>query len=112
MIRPAVDAIPALAVGAVLSMAAIMAGLFGFLFGIWMCLYGLAQVAYRQSLPRGIYTVGVAYIFCGFCCLWLQPPFTNPWPMGLTFFLGETAGGMSLLRYGDDTDERDNDQPL
>lgn len=99
LVKPAVDAIPALGIGAVLSVALVLAGEFRLLFGVWMALYGLAQVAYRQSLPPGIYGVGVIYMACGAVCL-LAPclSFTNPWPMGLTFFFGELAGGTVLLK--------------
>jgi len=98
MLKPAIDAVPALAVGAILSVALIVAGEYRFLFGTWMCMYGLAQVAYRQSLPKGIYLVGLCYIFCGTYCL-LSPAvsFVNPWPMGIVFFLGEVAGGVILM---------------
>lgn len=102
MLKPAIDAVPALAVGAVFSMALILAGQYNLLFGTWMCLYGLAQVAYRQSLPRGIYFVGLCYIACGAYCL-LAPgiSFTNPWPMGIVFCLGEAAGGVILMLNAD-----------
>lgn len=98
LIKPAIDAVPALAIGAVLSVALILAGQYRLLFGVWMSLYGLAQVAYRQSLPSGIYRVGLVYMLCGAACL-LAPhlTFTNPWPMGLTFLFGEVAGGYVLL---------------
>lgn len=98
LVKPAIDALPALLIGALLSVALIMAGQFRLLFGVWMALYGLAQVAYRQSLPPGIYRVGIGYMLCGAVCL-LAPclTFTNPWPMGLTFFFGESAGGYVLL---------------
>jgi len=107
MLKPAIDAIPALAVGAVLSVALICAGVYNLLFGVWMCLYGLAQVAYRNSLPRGIYAVGIFYLICGAFCL-LSPAisFVDPWPMGLVFCVGESAGGMVLI-HRDKTEERD-----
>lgn len=97
MLKPAIDALPALAVGAVLSAALAMAGQYQFLVGVWMSLYGLAQTAYRKSLPPGIYGVGLVYILCGLICL-LMPglSFLNPWPMGLIFFAGELAGGVIL----------------
>jgi len=98
MLKPAVDAVPALAVGGALSVALVAAGQYHLLFGAWMCLYGLSQVAYRLSLPRGIYGVGLCYIACGAGYL-LAPgtSFLNPWPMGIMFFLGELAGGLILL---------------
>lgn len=99
MLKPAVDALPALAVGATLSVALVVAGQHRLLFGTWMSLYGLAQTAYRKSLPPGIYGVGLVYILCGLLCL-LMPAmsFLNPWPMGFIFFAGELAGGV-ILRH-------------
>jgi hypothetical protein len=98
-LSPALDAIPALAVGAALSLALVIHGQFDLLFGTWMTLYGVAQMAYRNSLPRGVYEIGVFYIVCGAACL-LTPgvQFTSPMPMGLVFFAGETAGGIILIR--------------
>jgi hypothetical protein len=99
MLKPALDALPALAVGAVLTVVLIRLELYDLLFGCWMCLYGLAQAAYRHSLPAGIYWVGIAYILCGMACL-LSPriSFTQPWPMGAVFTLGELAGGVVVLQ--------------
>lgn len=103
LVKPAIDALPALLVGAILSAALILNGQYRLLFGVWMSLYGLAQVAYRQSLPAGIYRVGLVYMLCGAVCL-LAPclAFTNPWPMGLTFCFGEVAGGVVLLSQADE----------
>lgn len=98
LLVPAIDAVPALAVGAVLSAVVIRAESYDLLFGIWMSLYGLAQVAYRHSLPPTIYRVGGLYILAGFACLIFPVQFTNPWPMGLVFFIGEMAGGMALMK--------------
>lgn len=98
MLKPALDAIPALGVGAVLSLALVLKGEFDLLFGTWMCLYGLAQVAYRSSLPKGIYWTGVFYMVCGTGCLfWPGISFVEPWPMGMVFVTGELAGGAVLL---------------
>ena len=98
-IMPAFDAVPALAIGAVLSLAIVLQGQYQLLFGVWMCLYGLVHVMYRQSLPKANYVVGVFYMLCGACCL-LDPrlTFVNPWPMGLVFFTGESVGGFILYR--------------
>jgi hypothetical protein len=99
MLKPALDAIPALTLGAVFTLVLVVREHFSLLFGTWMALYGLAQVAYRTSLPRGIYEIGLFYIVCGSACL-LHPTirFTAPLPMGLVFFAGETAGGIILIR--------------
>jgi len=98
MLKPALDAIPALAVGAALSVALIHHRQFDMLFGTWMAVYGLAQVAYRHSLPNGIHVIGLFYILCGMWCL-VYPAvnFMQPWPMGLAFGAGELAGGMVLI---------------
>jgi len=97
MLKPAIDALPALGSGAAFTVALIVAEQFNLLFGMWMSLYGLAQVAYRRSLPQGVYIVGLCYLVCGAWCL-LAPgiTFTNPWPMGVVFFAGEWAGGIIL----------------
>ena len=98
MLKPAVDAVPPLAVGAGLSAAAILRQDYGLLFGIWMCCYGLVHCAHRHSLPRGIYFTGLGYLAAGTYCL-VSPTvsFLTPWPMGIVFFVGELAGGLILL---------------
>lgn len=97
--KPAVDALPALIVGAVASLALWRRGLFDLLPGAWMMLYGLAQTAYRRSLPGGIFAVGLVYVLCGALVELAGLPFTNPWPMGIVFGLGELAGGWFLLEW-------------
>jgi hypothetical protein len=98
MLKPAVDAIPPLAVGAGLSLAALLRTDYDLLFGIWMCCYGLVHCAHRHNLPRGIYFTGLGYLMAGVYCL-LSPSvsFLDPWPMGIVFFVGELAGGLILL---------------
>jgi hypothetical protein len=100
MLKPAMDALPALGAGAVFTLVFILEQQHDMLFGMWMCFYGLAQVAYRQSLPLGIYYVGVGYMLAGTCLLLCgTTSFLNPWPMGIVFFCGELAGGLVLLKY-------------
>ncbi len=96
-LKPAVDVIPALAVGGLLSVVLVRAGLHDRLFGTWMCCYGLAHACCRVSLPRANYTLGLAYLACG-AALLLAPGvrFLAPWPMGLVFGAGEAAGGWIL----------------
>ena len=105
---PAVDAIPALAIGGVLTLALILREQHAFLFGTWMCLFGLAHASYRLTLPKTNYAVGIYYAVCGAACLLLfDLPFTNPWPMGLVFFIGETVGGVVLYRHRLEGDNHD-----
>jgi hypothetical protein len=124
MLKPAIDALPALGVGGVLTFPLLVTGQYNLLPGMWMCLYGLAQVSYRQSLPPAIYRVGLAYIASGALLLLLSTGllfvpgismeslvFTNPWPMGVIFFAGEWTGGAIMLendykRSQEQTDEQ------
>jgi hypothetical protein len=99
-LRPALEVVPALAIGAALSLALVLREHYDLLFGVWMGLYGLAHMGYRHSLPGGIIWVGLFYQVAGITCL-LAPgiTFLNPWPMGLVFFIGEGVGGW-ILRSG------------
>lgn len=97
MLKPALDAVPPLAAGGVLSLALIFAGEHNLLFGTWMTMYGLAHVACRHALPPANYAVGLFYLACGALnLLWPGRSFLQPWPMALTFFPGELAGGVIL----------------
>lgn len=97
LLAPALDALPALGMGAIMTLALILQGQLQFLFGTWMGLYRLVHVSYRSSLPPANYWVGVWYMICGaVCLLWPDLRFENPWPMGLVFFIGETVGGCIL----------------
>jgi hypothetical protein len=98
MLKPAIDAVPPLAVGAGLSVAVILRADYDLLFGIWMCCYGLVHCAHRHNLPRGIYFTGLGYLAAGAYCL-VSPTisFLTPLPMGIVFFAGELAGGLILL---------------
>ena len=107
MLKPAIDALPALGAGAILTYALLRQGAYNLLPGTWMLLYGLAQVAYRNSLPAGIYAVGIGYLLCGTLCLIPSAPaFTNPWTMGTVFFTGEVAGGLILLSNNRSSNQR------
>jgi hypothetical protein len=102
ILKPALDALPALLAGGALTLALVHRGQHDLLFGVWMALFGVAHLAYRQSLPGENYLVGLFYLAGGCACL-LAPrlPFTNPWPMGLMFFTGELVGGTVLMLMND-----------
>jgi len=91
---PAVDQVFPLLVGGILTLSMVLGGQYPYLFGIWMCLYGLANLSARWVMPRAVIPLGLYYIAAGALCL-LVPglSFTNPWPMGLVFFTGELIGG-------------------
>ncbi len=104
MLKPALDAVPALAAGAVVSLALILHDHYDLLMGCWMIFYGLAQVAYRLSLPQGIYWGGLWYLCWGAICLLLPNlHFTTPWPMGIAFLIGESYGAYTLYQLKKET---------
>jgi len=96
-LKPLFDSLPALAVGGALTAAMLMNDTHQYLFGIWMCMFGLSNLGSRYVLPRMIMLVGIFYIVSGIA--WLLAPsvdFLNPLPMGIVFFAGEWAGGLIL----------------
>lgn len=99
-ISPAIDAIPPLAMGAVISAALLLKDQPDLLFGSWMCLYGLAHTVYRTSLPKSIWFLGLYYLACGsFFLLWPGTSFMNPLPAGIIFAIGEWIGGIIFHRH-------------
>lgn len=100
-LRPLLDVFLPLLVGAVLTFALITHRQFDYLFGVWMCMFGLTNLASHYVLPGPILLVGLFYVLAGCICL-LMPGmnFLDPWPMGWVFFGGEWAGGLVL--YLDD----------
>jgi len=102
-LKPVIDAFPPLFVGAVLTFVFLLQGEHRLLPGMWMCLFGLANLASRHVLPRAIFFVGLFYIFSGAAYL-LCPStsFTDPWPMGIVFFIGEWSAGW-ILHYDNAT---------
>ena len=90
---PAAEGLPPIFVGGVLSMLFVLSGMFDSLFGTWMCLFGLTNLSSRRVMSKGSWPLGLYYIACGTGCLFLPISFTNPWPMGIVFFVGELLGG-------------------
>jgi hypothetical protein len=96
-LRPILDVVPPLTMGGVFTAALLLRGQHDALCGMWMCFFGLANLASRHVLPRAMGIVGLFYLAAG-CALLLVPDtaFLNPWPMGIVFFAGELAGGAVL----------------
>lgn len=97
VLRPTIDVLPPLAVGGLFTVVVVLNGHFSYLFGIWMCLFGLTNMASRMVLPTMIWVVGAFYLVAGAICL-MAPgvDFQNPWPMGIVFCIGEWVGGLVL----------------
>lgn len=107
MLVPAVDALPSLLMGAIFTAVFVQKGQYVLLPGMWMAMFGLAHVAYRQSLPMTNYGVGAYYVIFGVICLfWPTMQFTDPWPMGVCYFIGEMAGGCILYKNNCSNEER------
>jgi hypothetical protein len=95
---PAVDMLPEIAVCAVFTLVMIQEQQYERLMGIWLCMYGLVHVSYRQALPTGAYVVGVFYIAWGALFLFLHLPFTDSLLPGIIICAGETACGIILYK--------------
>jgi hypothetical protein len=96
-LKPLSNVLPPLIVGAILTFALVSQNLYSWLFPVWMCLFGLANLASRHVLPRAISLIGWFYILAGSLLLLSGfDNFRNPWPMGIIFFAGEWMGGFVL----------------
>lgn len=104
-LRPAMDVLPPILVGGVMTFPLVLRGDYEYLFGVWMCMFGIANLAARHTVPRKIWIPASFYLVAGtIYLLWTEPSFLNPWPMGIVFFLGEWAAGFVL--HFDGTEDR------
>jgi hypothetical protein len=98
-VLPVFTAVPTLFVGAIISLSVIINKDYQYLYGIWMCMFGMTHLSYRFSLPKVSYAVGIYYIFCGIFFLLIYPvAFSNPWPMGIVFCMGELFGSYAFYQ--------------
>jgi hypothetical protein len=96
-LRPTVEVFPPVIVGGLLTLVMVLEEHYDYLFGMWMSLFGLANIASRHVLPHKMGLVGCFYIAGGAFCLFSPiRSFFDPWPMGVVFFIGELAGGILL----------------
>ena len=95
-LKPALEVVPALASGAALTLAFWRDGAFAYLVPTWLIIFGVANLASRHVLSRGIAWVGLFYMTAGLGILFGIPRASlgNPWLMGGVFFIGEWAGGL------------------
>ena len=108
-LRPVLDLLAPFIVGALLTFCILYRQDFELLFPIWMWVFGLMNISSRHSMPQAMVFVGWFYIFAGAICAFRMDnnSFLHPWPMGITFFIGEIAGGSVFikLRKENKTDE-------
>jgi len=97
-LKPALEVMPALLVGGILTFTLFRDGQTAHLQPIWMLLFGVANLASRHSLPPAVSVIGIFYLTCGILLLvaGARFAFSNPWPMGLVFFVGEWLSGLIL----------------
>jgi hypothetical protein len=98
-LKPALEVVPALAAGAALTIAFWRDGAFDYLVPVWMILFGIANLASRHVLPKEISWIGLFYMVSGAVLLFWAPRMglSNPWPMGIVFFVGEWLGGLVIF---------------
>lgn len=97
-LRPLLDLLAPFAVAAVLTFIFIEQGTYDFLPGMWMCLFGLMNIAARHTVPRATLFLGWYYIAAGVLCFIVRFRFYNPMPMGIVFGFGELIGGLVFLK--------------
>lgn len=91
--------LPALILGAVLSVAFLRGNLYGFLPGIWYGCYGVGLFASRTMVPRVVVPIAAAFLIAGMGLLFVPPAIALSWwvlPVG--FGLGQCAIGASIMR--------------
>lgn len=90
--------LPAIGLGAVMTLAMIGHGLTGMLPGIWYASYGIGLFASRAMLPRGVIYVACAFGVAG-AALILAPDSRSPllfWVMPVGFGIGQIVIGYLL----------------
>ncbi len=94
--------LPALGLGAVLSVAAYLHGVPSLLPGVWYACYGLGLYASRNMVPPGVMPIAAAFWIVG-AFLLLVPSATLPltfWVMPAGFSIGQFAIGWLIAREG------------
>jgi hypothetical protein len=94
--------LPALGLGAVLSVAAYLHGVPSLLPGVWYACYGLGLYASRNMVPPGVMPIAAAFWIVG-AFLLLVPSATLPltfWVMPAGFSVGQFAIGWLIAREG------------
>jgi len=94
--------LPALALGAVLSLAAYLHGVPAMLPGIWYACYGLALFASRNHVPRGVLSVAAMFGLIGAALLLMPDQWSALawWVMAAGFAIGQFWIGWLIAAEG------------
>jgi hypothetical protein len=91
--------LPALILGAMLSVALLRANLFSFLPGVWYGCYGVGLFASRTTVPPAVVPIAAAFLIAGIVLFFLPPALALAWwvlPLG--FGAGQLAIGYRIMR--------------
>jgi hypothetical protein len=97
-LRPILNILPPFLLAAFLSLQFVLHDMHASLYGMWMGMFGLMHLAARHTLPQANAYIGWFFLGAGMYFLLHPPLFTNPWPMGVVFFIGEVVGGIIFCR--------------
>jgi hypothetical protein len=99
IVKHVIEGLPSLFAGGVLTIVLVQAGYYHLLYGMWLLLFGLTNTAYRKTLPKLVFFVGLFYILFGTIVLITGfIPLYSPWALGLIICIGEMAAGNVLIR--------------
>jgi hypothetical protein len=91
--------LPALVLGAMLSLAFLRADLFAYLPGVWFGCYGVGLCASRTMLPRAVVPIALAFLLAGIVLFFVPPALAlSWWVLPLGFGAGQGAIGFWVLR--------------
>lgn len=91
--------LPALILGAMLSVAFLRANLFAYMPAVWYGCYGVGLFASRTMVPRGVAPIAAAFLIVGVALLFMPPSIAlSWWVLGLGFGLGQMLIGTIIIR--------------
>ncbi len=91
--------LPALVLGAMLSLALLRANLFSFLPGVWYGCYGVGLFASRTMVPSAVAPIAAAFLLVGMTLLFVPAAVAlSWWVLPLGFGLGQIAIGAWVMR--------------
>ncbi|HTC30547.1 MAG TPA: hypothetical protein VK702_07430 [Candidatus Acidoferrum sp.] len=91
--------LPAIALGAAITLALVTRGAFGYLPGVWYGCYGVGLFASRMMLPRDVLPIAAFFLVAGMALLFAPASIALAWwvlPLG--FGIGHIAIGVLVAR--------------